>query len=914
MRTAWPTARWCPILCACILSLPCFVPVGVTAEASSPTTPAPETTPAREAGTPTAKAAASVGHTHHHHHNGHHSTVEPASGGPWTTVSPYYDDSQDIPSVSTGKYPYRICMALSTDLVRFGKTIECPAPSPKTPTEEGIMLVYKQDIVAYTFKVITYYKNLQFQRSYAYIWDDYLLGTTVNRLAMPCGEIDQINRNNSCYSTAQRVMGDVYIAYHRDEEENVTMPLIPDDYVSSSSSRFVSTKDAYHRRRKVWMYTESCTINCVVTVTKARSNRPYSFFVLSSGEVVETSPFFNGTNDEPFEEDTANFRVEANYEMVDRFGDWNVSTHRVHRMAFLERPEVTIAWEIQNKSEALCEWKRWQVVVKRAIRTAQNSSYHFVSRSLTATFVTGKHQHNINQTKYVNCILNGTTEELDRVFEEEYNETHVKDGNVEVYQTSGGLLVFWQKIKPKRLHELGEAIWNITGENVTESEGVNNTSRSRRRRDVSSVDDIKMDITYTQLQFTYDILRDYINGALQNILEAWCLDQKRQAEMLRELSKINPSNILSSIYGRPVTAKLAGDVLALSECVPVDQDSVKILKDMRIFVDNKVVNCYARPHVLFKFVNSSKIESGQLGEHNEILLGNHRTERCETPSRKIFITDEVGYEFRDYVFKNVTNLKDIELIDTMIGVSLEPLENTDFQILELYSRGEIRASNVFNLEEIMREYNAQKQSVRFLFTQIIEDTPPYLRGLDDFMQGLGAAGKGIGMVFGAVAGAVGSIASGFVSFLTNPFGTVTIIIIVIAIVLVIYIIFRRQQQAVMRPVEYFFPHAMQVAGKPLGALGGGDDRPPSYEDSTSQGKRGNVTKGGDDAGSGHKKGSGKAYSGEDAAAMLRALQDLEESGRQAAIGVAKKVGRNILDRLRGNSGYQSLPDSDVEDR
>ncbi len=57
-----------------------------------------------------------------------------------------------------------------------------------------------------------------------------------------------------------------------------------------------------------------------------------------------------------------------------------------------------------------------------------------------------------------------------------------------------------------------------------------------------------------QIQFAYDSLRRQINRMLGDLARAWCLEQKRQNMVLRELTKINPTTVMSSIYGKAVAA------------------------------------------------------------------------------------------------------------------------------------------------------------------------------------------------------------------------------------------------------------------------------------------------------------------------------------------------------------------------
>uniref|UniRef100_A0AAU7E275 Envelope glycoprotein B n=1 Tax=Lemniscomys rat herpesvirus TaxID=3141920 RepID=A0AAU7E275_9VIRU len=822
-------------------------------------------------------------------------------GGHVFTAGDLEDVGDDVPVLDTVRYPYRICMSQSTDLVRFDKNIKCVSYSPKATIREGIMVIYKRNIVPYTFSVYTYYKELFFQRSYSYINSNYLLGTDVTRLAMPSWEVDVVNTENACYSSAQRVIGGkTFVSYHRDNYKNETMNLIPDDFYSKNSQRFVTTKEFVHEPGSVWLYKESCNINCVVTVTTGRSNYPYEFFVLSSGEVIEASPFFDGHNSAPFGESLDNFEVRSNYRMLSEFGSRNHPFTVVERMAFLRRPDLTVAWEVKQQKTVTCLLKRWQTV-ERAIQMEHDDSYHFVSKSLTATFVTSKRSAEYQAAgDGYDCIENDFKSEIDKVYLEEYNETHDKIGDTQIFTSVGGLVIAWQPLEPKSLQAL---------ENVTAS---SRTQTTRRKRDVE-LPESHLDVTYAQLQFTYDTLRDYINQALGTMAESWCLDQKRTAEMLRELSKISPSSVLSAIYDRPVSARLAGDVIALAECVEVDQASVRILKDMRVVGTDRSTLCYSRPIVLFRFVNSTKTEFGQLGENNEILLGTFRTEYCNVPDRKIFLAGSVAYEYRNYQFKNVTDLRSIEIVNTFIDFNIEPLENTDFKVLELYSRGELTSANVFALEDIMREYNSQKQRIKYLTTKATDSTPPYLAGFDDFMQGLGSAGQGVGVVLGAVGGAITSVVGGVVAFLTNPFGAFTVILVVVFVIVVVFLLYRRQSSAANRPVDYFFPYA--AAPSSIVSAGSGvstymeypDYDPPPYEDGMDDDRSGSDEKSALD------KNGDRGYSEDEALEMLRAIRRLDETKRKEA---GEKGGESskpsILDRLRYR-GYSKVPSAPISE-
>ncbi|ADV04383.1 envelope glycoprotein B [Human betaherpesvirus 5] len=824
----------------------------------------------------------------------------------------------DVVGVNTTKYPYRVCsMAQGTDLIRFERNIVCTPMKPiNEDLDEGIMVVYKRNIVAHTFKVRVYQKVLTFRRSYAYIHTTYLLGSNTEYVAPPMWEIHHINRNSQCYSSYSRVIaGTVFVAYHRDSYENKTMQLMLDDYSNTHSTRYVTVKDQWHSRGSTWLYRETCNLNCMVTITTARSKYPYHFFATSTGDVVDISPFYNGTNRNTsyFGENADKFFIFPNYTIVSDFGRAN-SAPETHRLvAFLERADSVISWDIQDEKNVTCQLTFWEAS-ERTIRSEAEDSYHFSSAKMTATFLSKKQEVNMSDP-VLDCVRDQALNKLQQIFNASYNQTYEKYGNVSVFETTGGLVVFWQGIKQKSLLEL---------ERLANSSGVNSTRRTKRSTGNTTTLSLESEsvrnVLYAQLQFTYDTLRSYINRALAQIAEAWCVDQRRTLEVFRELSKINPSAILSAIYNKPIAARFMGDVLGLASCVTINQTSVKVLRDMN--VKESPGRCYSRPVVIFNFVNSSYVQYGQLGEDNEILLGNHRTEECQFPSLKIFIAGNSAYEYVDYLFKRMIDLSSISTVDSMIALDIDPLENTDFRVLELYSQKELRSSNVFDLEEIMREFNSYKQRVKYVEDKVVDPLPPYLKGLDDLMSGLGAAGKAVGVAIGAVGGAVASVVEGVATFLKNPFGAFTIILVAIAVVIIIYLIYTRQRRLCMQPLQNLFPYLVSADGTTVTSGSTKDtslQAPPSYEESVYNSGRKGPGPPSSDAST-----AAPPYTNEQAYQMLLALARLDAEQRAQQNGTDSLDGQtgtqdkgqkpNLLDRLRHRkNGYRHLKDSDEEE-
>nr|ADV35145.1 glycoprotein B [Cynomolgus macaque cytomegalovirus strain Ottawa] len=818
------------------------------------------------------------------------SSATATSGADNGTTAPLIHNTtvrtNEVFDADTSKFPYRVCsMAQGTDFLRFEQNIECESFKPtKEDFDEGIMVVYKRNIRAHTFKVHVYQKVLTFRRSYSYINSDYMLGYSVEHLPIPMWEVGYITRLNKCYNSVTRVMsGKTYVNYHKDSYVNETMSLI-EDYSNTYTSRFVTVKELWHKPGSTWLYTTSCNVNCMVTVTTARSKYPYDGFVTSSGDVVDISPFYNGSNGKHFGENKDKFHVKKNYTMLAYYGHGeNVELVSHPLRAFFERTDSLMSWDIEDEQNSTCQYIFWEQS-ERTIRSEAEDTFHFTSNSMTATFLSKKTLVNESDPA-LKCIKEEAEGKLQAIFNDTYNSSYVQSGNVSIYETSGGLLVFWLPVSERSIWEMKQLADGIT--NATE------TSRHKRSTDSDLLNNTEVlhSIVYAQLQFTYDTLRNYINRALRQIAEAWCKDQKRTQEVLKELSKVNPTAMLSAIYDKPIAARYTGDVISLAKCVEVDQSTVQVMRDMHVKDGSGL--CYSRPVVLFRFYNSSHVQYGQLGEHNEILLGRHRTEACETPSLKIFIAGNTSYEYVGYIFKRQIPLENIPIVNTMISLDIDPLENTDFKALELYTENEIRASNVFNLEEIMQEFNTYKQRVVSVEGKVFDNVPTYLRGLDDFMSGLGSAGKALGVAIGAVGGAMASFVEGVVSFIKNPFGSFTVILFLLAVLGVIYLIYMRQKRAYEKPFEHFFPYVVPPTTV--------KEAPPSYEQSQYENIKEKAAS------------ATKEFSLEEAYQMLLALQKLDQEKRRKAEADDEDFASNgqsagFLDRLRyrRRGGYQKI--------
>lgn len=316
-----------------------------------------------------------------------------------------------------------------------------------------------------------------------------------------------------------------------------------------------------------------------------------------------------------------------------------------------------------------------------------------------------------------------------------------------------------------------------------------------------------------QIQFAYDSLRRQINRMLGDLARAWCLEQKRQNMVLRELTKINPTTVMSSIYGKAVAAKRLGDVISVSQCVPVNQATVTLRKSMR--VPGSETMCYSRPLVSFSFINDTKTYEGQLGTDNEIFLTKKMTEVCQATSQYYFQSGDEIHVYNDYHHFKTIELDGIATLQTFISLNTSLIENIDFASLELYSRDEQRASNVFDLEGIFREYNFQAQNIaglrKDLDNAVSNGRNQFVDGLGELMDSLGSVGQSITNLVSTVGGLFSSLVSGFISFFKNPFGGMLILVLVAGVVILVISLTRRTRQMSQQPVQMLYPGIDELA-------------------------------------------------------------------------------------------------------
>ncbi|ALM25981.1 envelope glycoprotein B [Proboscivirus elephantidbeta4] len=800
------------------------------------------------------------------------------------------DDKKDVISVIAKEeevWPYRVCgMSQATDTFRFARNIKCPTYSANDNGTEGVLLIYKPNIVPYIFPVRTFYKEITTRKRYSDTYAYHEMGETVKKVPVAEAERRVVDVRGQCYSAADYVDGDAYIAAFDNDEENRTRNFMLGYASSDGLTRYVTVNSHRPCLPGLWLHKTCTTVNCVVTDTVAKSRYPYDFFALPTGEMVDMSPFYDGhTSKERFAEPSTKFRVYEKYERLKKLTIETTERETFNKMAFLEKRDYSIEWEIKPKNESPCHYVLWRASAQAIMTKTVNRTLHFMARELTATF--GSEDKEVELASKYPCVYKDANQRLTEMFNLDLKSTHISGGSHHnhSYITQGGLILVFMPVQNKKIVQL----MNITDK-------INRTytnSTSRTKRDTSQsvtrgdLYDQFLDLSVAQVQFAYDTIRSYINQALTNIADAWCRDQKRTNDMWGIISKVNPSAALSAIFDKPVSARYIGDIMSVSKCIDVNQESVKIYQTMTVPKTGTEwgvrAQCYSRPLVEFRFDNETAetVRTGQLGLDNEILLGQYRTELCQENSIRYFIAGRFIHVFKDYKFHHTINLTSIDIVDTFIHLNISFLQNIDFQMLRLYTQEEQFASRLLDLETLFRDFNMYRHRIYKLEEAV--HVKPYVppAGMRHFFEGMGAVGSAISSTLGAME----SLVSGVASFLKNPFGGTLTIILIGCVIVGVLVVYNRMNHSRNNPMQYYFPYVDR--GHPLQPQPA--DAPPSYEESTAAKP---TTK----------------FSEEDAYMMLLAMKDLDHTERKTRMEEAKRQ-PSVLEKLR-HRGYSALKSLD----
>nr|ACY71878.1 glycoprotein B [Equid gammaherpesvirus 5] len=705
---------------------------------------------------------------------------------------------------------FRVCGASPTgEIFRFPLEENCPNTEDKEHVE-GILLIYKTNIVPYIFNVRKYRKLVTSTTIYKGWSQDAITNQYTSSFAMPLWESRLVDYNYECYNGIQVTENGHLTTYVDRDGYNESVRLVPADGLTSSIRRYHSQPELYVTPRNLlWSYTTRTTVNCEVIDMTARSQKPFEYFVTASGDSIETSPFYtNASRRVPVQ-------VLNNYSVTD-YGVGLGSGKNVTRF-FATLNDFSISWKAATENSSYCPLVLWKGFPS-AIQTKHEKSYHFIADAVTASFTNPL----TDETSYFNTTYQCAWQDIEGEIQKRFDpvsKTHARNGSVQIYKTSGNLYVVWQPLVQLDLLAAHAKTINSTDNSTSPTTAPNtttSTSSRRKRRDTgntatnnssSNNSSMEENLATSQVQFAYDQLRKSINRVLEQLSRVWCQNQYRASLMWYELSKINPTSVMSAIYGRPVSAKLVGDVVQISDCITVDQESVFVHRNLRVPGSKDL--CYTRPVVGFKFVNGSELFVGQLGARNEILLSTNLVEVCQHSCEHYFQGGNHIYKYKNYEYVSTMNLTDVPTLHTMITLNLSLVENVDFQVIQLYSQKEKKLSNVFDIETMFREYNYYTQNLKGLRKDlddsIHDGRDSFIQFLGDLVQDLGPVGDVIVNVASGVFSLFGSIVSGVISFLKNPFGGILAIALIVGGIIVLYLFITRSRTVYQAPIRMLYP-------------------------------------------------------------------------------------------------------------
>nr|ABU45457.1 glycoprotein B [Human alphaherpesvirus 2]ABU45458.1 glycoprotein B [Human alphaherpesvirus 2] len=690
-------------------------------------------------------------------------------------------------------------------VVQFEQPRRCPTRPEGQNYTEGIAVVFKENIAPYKFKATMYYKDVTVSQVWFGHRYSQFMGIFEDRAPVPFEEvIDKINAKGVCRSTAKYVRNNMETtAFHRDDHET-DMELKPAKVATRTSRGWHTTDLKYNPSRVEAFHRYGTTVNCIVEEVDARSVYPYDEFVLATGDFVYMSPFY-GYREGSHTEHTS--YAADRFKQVDGFYARDLTTKARATSPttrnLLTTPKFTVAWDWVPKRPAVCTMTKWQEV-DEMLRAEYGGSFRFSSDAISTTFTTNLTQYSLSRVDLGDCIGRDAREAIDRMFARKYNATHIKVGQPQYYLATGGFLIAYQPLLSNTLAEL------YVREYMREQDRKPRNATPAPLREApsanASVERIKTtsSIEFARLQFTYNHIQRHVNDMLGRIAVAWCELQNHELTLWNEARKLNPNAIASATVGRRVSARMLGDVMAVSTCVPVAPDNVIVQNSMR--VSSRPGTCYSRPLVSFRYEDQGPLIEGQLGENNELRLTRDALEPCTVGHRRYFIFGGGYVYFEEYAYSHQLSRADVTTVSTFIDLNITMLEDHEFVPLGVYTRHEIKDSGLLDYTEVQRRNQLHDLRFADIDTVIRADANAAMfAGLCAFFEGMGDLGRAVGKVVMGVVGGVVSAVSGVSSFMSNPFGALAVGLLVLAGLVAAFFAFRYVLQLQRNPMKALYP-------------------------------------------------------------------------------------------------------------
>ena len=710
---------------------------------------------------------------------------------------------RDIKAENTDANFYVCPPPTGATVVQFEQPRRCPTRPEGQNYTEGIAVVFKENIAPYKFKATMYYKDVTVSQVWFGHRYSQFMGIFEDRAPVPFEEvIDKINAKGVCRSTAKYVRNNLETtAFHRDDHET-DMELKPANAATRTSRGWHTTDLKYNPSRVEAFHRYGTTVNCIVEEVDARSVYPYDEFVLATGDFVYMSPFY-GYREGSHTEHTS--YAADRFKQVDGFYARDLTT-KARATApttrnLLTTPKFTVAWDWVPKRPSVCTMTKWQEV-DEMLRSEYGGSFRFSSDAISTTFTTNLTEYPLSRVDLGDCIGKDARDAMDRIFARRYNATHIKVGQPQYYLANGGFLIAYQPLLSNTLAEL------YVREHLREQSRrpPNPTPPPPGASANASVERIKTtsSIEFARLQFTYNHIQRHVNDMLGRVAIAWCELQNHELTLWNEARKLNPNAIASATVGRRVSARMLGDVMAVSTCVPVAADNVIVQNSMRI--SSRPGACYSRPLVSFRYEDQGPLVEGQLGENNELRLTRDAIEPCTVGHRRYFTFGGGYVYFEEYAYSHQLSRADITTVSTFIDLNITMLEDHEFVPLEVYTRHEIKDSGLLDYTEVQRRNQLHDLRFADIDTVIHADANAAMfAGLGAFFEGMGDLGRAVGKVVMGIVGGVVSAVSGVSSFMSNPFGALAVGLLVLAGLAAAFFAFRYVMRLQSNPMKALYP-------------------------------------------------------------------------------------------------------------
>lgn len=727
---------------------------------------------------------------------------------------------RDIKAENTDANFYVCPPPTGATVVQFEQPRRCPTRPEGQNYTEGIAVVFKENIAPYKFKATMYYKDVTVSQVWFGHRYSQFMGIFEDRAPVPFEEvIDKINAKGVCRSTAKYVRNNLETtAFHRDDHET-DMELKPANAATRTSRGWHTTDLKYNPSRVEAFHRYGTTVNCIVEEVDARSVYPYDEFVLATGDFVYMSPFY-GYREGSHTEHTS--YAADRFKQVDGFYARDLTT-KARATApttrnLLTTPKFTVAWDWVPKRPSVCTMTKWQEV-DEMLRSEYGGSFRFSSDAISTTFTTNLTEYPLSRVDLGDCIGKDARDAMDRIFARRYNATHIKVGQPQYYLANGGFLIAYQPLLSNTLAEL------YVREHLREQsrKPPNPTPPPPGASANASVERIKTtsSIEFARLQFTYNHIQRHVNDMLGRVAIAWCELQNHELTLWNEARKLNPNAIASATVGRRVSARMLGDVMAVSTCVPVAADNVIVQNSMRI--SSRPGACYSRPLVSFRYEDQGPLVEGQLGENNELRLTRDAIEPCTVGHRRYFTFGGGYVYFEEYAYSHQLSRADITTVSTFIDLNITMLEDHEFVPLEVYTRHEIKDSGLLDYTEVQRRNQLHDLRFADIDTVIHADANAAMfAGLGAFFEGMGDLGRAVGKVVMGIVGGVVSAVSGVSSFMSNPFGALAVGLLVLAGLAAAFFAFRYVMRLQSNPMKALYPLTTKELKNPPNPDASGD--------------------------------------------------------------------------------------------